>query len=272
MSRRILPRRGCDPVQIVHPFGFTATQRQQILDTLPCVRGEESEFIAGLERCAGKFLWLRNQYHARWTQAEQNAALTEIGRLAGELKRQLCCPDIEVEWALWLSAALSDGYLPDLCDRLEIVADGAARTLELGEKNRSAPQPCDRPDNARPQAPLRAIHGQSLFAQSEAKNPVPWPASIGRRPLRRGLFPSCRSINYANSDLHGYGPCSTRETLRAKLNGSLPIYGLNHLSMFSWQRAHPVIARSHHWTYPGVNTLGRNDELRFGGSIDARKK
>lgn len=134
MSRRILPRRGCDPVQIVHPFGFTATQRQQIHDTLPCVRGEESEFIAGLERCAGKFLWLRNQYHARWTQAEQNAALTEIGRLAGELKRQLCCPDIEVEWDLWLSAALSDSYLPDLCDRLEIVADGAARTLELGKK------------------------------------------------------------------------------------------------------------------------------------------
>ena len=59
MSRRILPRRGCDPVQIVQPFGFTAAQRQQILDALPCVRGEESEFIAGLERCARRFLWRR---------------------------------------------------------------------------------------------------------------------------------------------------------------------------------------------------------------------
>ena len=64
MSRRIPPRRDCDPVQIVQPFGFTAAQRQQILDALPRVRGQESEFIAGLERCAGKFLWLRNQYHA----------------------------------------------------------------------------------------------------------------------------------------------------------------------------------------------------------------
>jgi hypothetical protein len=134
MSRRNLPRCGCDPVQIVQPFHVTAAQRQQILDALPCVRGEESEFIAGLERCARTFLWLRNQYHARWTQAEQNAALTAIVHLAGGLKRQLCYPDIEVEWALSQSAALSDGYLPDLCDRLEIVADGAARTLELGKK------------------------------------------------------------------------------------------------------------------------------------------
>lgn len=134
MSRRIPPRRGCDPVQIVQHFGFTAAQRRQILDALPRVRGEESEFIAGLEYCARRFLWVRNQYHARWTQAEQNADLAAIVHLAGELKRQLCYPDIEVEWALWRSAALSDGYLPDLCDRLEIVADGAARALELGKK------------------------------------------------------------------------------------------------------------------------------------------
>ncbi len=134
MSRRNLPRCGCDPVQIVQPFGFTAAQRQQILDALPCVRAEESEFIAGLECCARRFLWLRNQYHARGTQAEQNAALAAIVHLAGELKRLLCCLDIEVEWALWQSAALSDGFLPDLGDRLEIVADGAARTLELGKK------------------------------------------------------------------------------------------------------------------------------------------
>ena len=151
--------------------------------------------------------------------------MTAIGHLAGELTRQLRSLDIEVEWALWQSAALSDGYLPDLSDRLEIVADGVARgprTRQEQEEDRSAPQPCDRPDNAQPQAPLRAIHGQTLFAQSEAKIPVPWPASIGRRLLCRGLFPSCRSINYANSDLHGYGPCSTRKTLRAKLNGSVP--------------------------------------------------
>jgi hypothetical protein len=140
MSRRILPRRGYDPVQIVQPFGFTAAQRQQILEPLPCVRGEESEFIAGLERCARTFLWLRNQHHARWTQAQQNAALSEIGHLAEKLKRRLCCLDIECEWALSQSAALTDGYLPDLSDRLEIVADGAARTLELGKK-RTGPRP-----------------------------------------------------------------------------------------------------------------------------------
>jgi len=134
MSRRILPRGGYDPVQVVQPFRFTAAHRQQILDALPCVRGEESELIAGLQHCARTFLWLRNQYRARSTQAEQNAALTEIGHLAGELTRQLRSLDIEVEWALWQSAALSDGYLPDLSDRLEIVADGAARTLELGNK------------------------------------------------------------------------------------------------------------------------------------------
>jgi hypothetical protein len=63
MPRRTLPHRGCDPVQIVQPFVFTAAQHQPILDALPCLRGEESEFIAGLERCARRFLWLRNQYH-----------------------------------------------------------------------------------------------------------------------------------------------------------------------------------------------------------------
>jgi hypothetical protein len=134
MSKRILPRGGYDPVQVVQPFRFTAAHRQQILDALPCLRGEESEFIAGLECCARMFVWLRNQYRARSTQAEQNAALTEIGHLAGELATQLRSLDIEVEWALWQSAALSDGYLPDLSERLEIVADGAARTLELGKK------------------------------------------------------------------------------------------------------------------------------------------
>jgi hypothetical protein len=41
---------------------------------------------------------------------------------------------MEVEWALVKSAALSDGYLRDLSDRLEIVADGAARTLKRGKK------------------------------------------------------------------------------------------------------------------------------------------
>jgi hypothetical protein len=49
MPRRTLPHRGCDPVQIVQPFVFTAAQHQPILDALPCLRGEESEFIAGLE-------------------------------------------------------------------------------------------------------------------------------------------------------------------------------------------------------------------------------
>jgi hypothetical protein len=134
MSRRNLPRGGYDPVQVVQPFRFTAAHRQQILDALPCLRGEESEFIAGLECCARMFVWLRDQYRARSTQAEQNAALTEIVHLAGKLATQLRSLDIEVEWALWQSAALSDGYLPDLCERLEIVADGAARTLELGKK------------------------------------------------------------------------------------------------------------------------------------------
>ena len=41
MSRRIPPPRGYDPVEIVHPFDFTAAQRQQILDALPCIRGQE---------------------------------------------------------------------------------------------------------------------------------------------------------------------------------------------------------------------------------------
>jgi hypothetical protein len=139
MSRRIPPRRGCDPVQIVQPFGFTAAQRQQILDALPCVRGEASDFIAGLEHCARTFLWLRNQYSGRWTQAEQNAALADIGHLAGELARKLCCLEMEVESALLESAALTVDFLPDLSERLEIVADGAARTLEL-DKKRTGPR------------------------------------------------------------------------------------------------------------------------------------
>jgi len=134
MSRKIVPRRVCDPVQIVPPFAFTAAQRQQILDTLPCVHGDKCEFIAGLERCACTFLWLRNQYRARSTQVEQNAAVAEIGHLARELATRLRCPDMDVEWALMESGALSVDYLPDLSDRLETVADGAARTLELGKK------------------------------------------------------------------------------------------------------------------------------------------
>jgi hypothetical protein len=58
MSRKIVPRRVCDPVQIV-------PERQQIPHAQSCQRGDESEFIAGLERCAGNFLWLRNQYRTR---------------------------------------------------------------------------------------------------------------------------------------------------------------------------------------------------------------
>jgi hypothetical protein len=134
MSRKIVLRRVCDPVQIVPPFTFTAAQHQQIFDTLPCVHGDECEFIAGLEHCARTFLWLRNQYRARWTQVEQNASVAEIGHLARELATRLRCPDLEVEWALMESAALSVDYLPDLADRLETIADGAARTLELGKK------------------------------------------------------------------------------------------------------------------------------------------
>jgi|RhiMetdeSRZDD1v2_1073273.scaffolds.fasta_scaffold265944_2 hypothetical protein len=132
MPRKNAPRCVCDPVQIVPPFDFTAAQRRQILDALPCVPKEESEFIAGLERCAHSFLWRRNQYSARWTQAEQNAALMEISPLARELTRRLRCLDMGAEWALMLSAGVD--YLPDFADRLERVADGAARTLELGKK------------------------------------------------------------------------------------------------------------------------------------------
>src|SRR5262245_50330332 len=94
MSRTIVPRCVCDPVQRVPEFAFTAAQRQQIVHTLSCRLEKESEFIAGLERCARNFLWLRNQYSARWTQAEQNAALAGLGRLAGELARRLRCLDV----------------------------------------------------------------------------------------------------------------------------------------------------------------------------------
>ena len=80
MTRKTVPRRICDPVQIVPEFGFTSAQRQQILHTLPCMCGNESEFIVGLERCARTFRWLRNQYSDRWTQAEQNTAVAEIAR------------------------------------------------------------------------------------------------------------------------------------------------------------------------------------------------
>ena len=89
--------------------------------------------------CARTFLWLRNQYSDRWTQAEQNAALAKIAHVARELAGKFCCLDMEVEWALLQSAALSDGYLRDLSDRLEIVADGAARTLKRG-KERPGPR------------------------------------------------------------------------------------------------------------------------------------
>ena len=139
MSKKAAPRRVCDPVQIVPPFDFTAAQRQQLLHAVSCVHRDEFEFITGLESCARTFLWLRNQYSDRWTQAEQNAALAEIAHVARELAGKFCCLDMEVEWALLRSAALSDGYLRDLSDRLEIVADGAARTLKRG-KERTGPR------------------------------------------------------------------------------------------------------------------------------------
>lgn len=114
MGRKVTPYCAIDPVQIVPPFGFTTAQRQQILHALPCVHGNETEFIAALARCARTFLWLRNQYRVRWTRAEQNAASAEIGRLAGDLARRLSCLDMDVEWALSYSVALRVESLPEL--------------------------------------------------------------------------------------------------------------------------------------------------------------
>lgn len=65
MPRNVTPRCIIDPVQVVPLFAFTAAQREQIIGALPCVSGDQLEFIAGLERCARTFLWLRNQYRER---------------------------------------------------------------------------------------------------------------------------------------------------------------------------------------------------------------
>ena len=69
---KVAPCCSADPVQIVPPFGFTAEQREQIVTALPLAHGKGLDLIAALERCARNYLWLRNQYRARRTQAEQN--------------------------------------------------------------------------------------------------------------------------------------------------------------------------------------------------------
>ena len=63
MSKKIVPRRVCDPVQIV-PRSISLRHSVSRSST-PCPAYIETfEFIAGLARCARTFLWLRNQYPA----------------------------------------------------------------------------------------------------------------------------------------------------------------------------------------------------------------
>jgi hypothetical protein len=143
MPRKIKPRYNIDQVQKVPEFSFTGTQIEHLFALLPAAHGNRLKLIAQLECCARTFLWLRNQYRVRWTRAEQNAAFAEIGQLAGQLATRLSCLDMEAEWDLLNSAALPVESLPELSDRLAVIADATERALHLG-KQKSGPHrdPC----------------------------------------------------------------------------------------------------------------------------------
>lgn len=72
MSRKIRPRYGTDPVQVVPPFSFDDTQIAQLFAPLPAMKGDRGETVAQLERCARDYLWRRNQHQQMPSRAEQN--------------------------------------------------------------------------------------------------------------------------------------------------------------------------------------------------------
>jgi hypothetical protein len=80
MPRKITPKYGIDPVQQILPFSFTSAGIEKLFAALQPMKGDRDEIIAQLEGCARHYIWLRDQYQANPSRAEQNAALMEVGQ------------------------------------------------------------------------------------------------------------------------------------------------------------------------------------------------
>src|SRR6516225_539887 len=106
MPKKMYPKYGLDPVQEVATCSFTQEQTEHLLNELGLSRETSREIItARLLKLAGKYLWLRNQYHEKSSVAQQNATLKDIADSAGELAagldrlgRKLSSMDMEAEW------------------------------------------------------------------------------------------------------------------------------------------------------------------------------
>jgi hypothetical protein len=226
MKKRIVPRRTDDPVQTVPEFNFTADQRRLILQTLTCECVDESKLIAGLEHCARKFLWLHNQYRSRWTQAEQNNALTKIGHHARALRSWLLDLDIGVELALTQAAVVPLDYLSDFSNRLEIIADGAARVLEIWQR-KAGPRRNPAIDRIMPELKhLYEQHTGKIFSH----NPKRKTRYLGQPQSPAGLY-VCAFFRIVDPSITGTAICTAMaravrtRLCTKKLKSSVPTTG-----------------------------------------------
>jgi hypothetical protein len=138
MPKKMCPKYGLDPVQEVATCSFTQEQTEHLLNELGLSRETSREIItARLLKLAGKYLWLRNQYHEKSSVAQQNATLKDIADSAGELAagldrlgRKLSSMDMEAEWQLLLRAP----HLHHLAEQIAHMADKVASLADCGNK------------------------------------------------------------------------------------------------------------------------------------------
>lgn len=178
-----MARHYIDP-QAVRRFRLAEPQRAEILATLPCMQGEIAEFVAALERYASDYQWINKQYHGRRSQAEQNALANDINQVAILLASRLRCIDMEVKWNIMSFAALPPGFLQDLIEHLETIADAAERTLRRG-KHKTGPRRNPAIDRVMPQ--LSALY-ERYTGQTFTHNPKQKTEYLGRPQSAAGRF------------------------------------------------------------------------------------
>jgi hypothetical protein len=159
--------RNLDVVQQVPDFKFDAEQAQRIFGSLPPpIVGCQTTLIQDLERCAGRYLALRNQYKARWSRADQNAALKTICESATALSEALFGLDPNVEWSLDRFGGFKLEGLTALRQVLEDLAAGADLALTDAKAHRG---PCHDPSIDRVLPRLASIfktHTQKRFTHN----------------------------------------------------------------------------------------------------------
>jgi hypothetical protein len=133
VRKRIAPRLDIDAVQERQPFSFTEVQIERLLGALPQITKDSHLFVIELEQCASYYIWLRDQYRHKATQAEQNAALASIKARSGDLARILRGLDLDSEWQLRLLLGFRV-EIDSVTAQLEDLCHAAAKAYETGKK------------------------------------------------------------------------------------------------------------------------------------------